>query len=313
MTVVAIDIGGSGSRLVVSDGAAATAEGPPLVVAGDRADHGAVVAALARAAGAVPGPVTTVAIGAAGLISHGEPSALAAVAFDLWSPERVIVASDAYAALVGAWGAGGGAIVAVGTGVVGFGSDLRTTWLRSDGWGYLVGDAGGAAWIGARGIDAGLRAHDHRPGGSARSLDALRSRFGDPRLVPGVLRAAANPATALAQFAPEVTRLAAEGDEVAVEIVRAAGEHLADTGISVLTDGVPPRLAMVGGLAVPDSLLAASFLTAVARQRSDAEVVVGGGTPLEGSLVLALARDGELPIDHPPFVSIHHPSTTGAS
>ncbi|KOG91913.1 ATPase, partial [Streptomyces varsoviensis] len=69
-------------------------------------------------------------------------------------------------AYAGALGQRPGAVVAGGTGMIAIGSDLSREggWRRADGWGHLLGDLGGGAWIGQAGLTAALRAHDGRTG-----------------------------------------------------------------------------------------------------------------------------------------------------
>ena len=314
MTSLAIDIGGSGSRIVAAGGPATSALGPALTVVDGRADHAAIVAALADALGPA-GPVEAVAIGAAGLVAHGDPETVNAAASAAWPGAIVVVASDAVTAVAGAWGDRGGAVVAVGTGSVALGTDLDTVWVRADGWGPLLGDDGGAAWIGSRGLAAGLRARDGRPRGSSALLDALRERYGDPLGVPELVRGAANTATFLASFAPAVTTAAAAGDAVARAIVEAVADELVDTGLSVLHDGVPPRLALLGGLA-GEPAIAERFTRGVRGRRPDVEVAVGTASPLDGALHLARrAAEGRALAPHAPYLSVFTPSThpSGAS
>jgi N-acetylglucosamine kinase-like BadF-type ATPase len=303
MAVIAIDIGGSGSRILATDGYRAKARGPALAAGG----HAAVIAALAGAISPAP-PVDCVAISAASLISRGDPDALVSAVREHWDARVVVLVSDAAAAVVGAWGESGGAVVAAGTGAVGLGTDLERTWVRSDGWGHELGDEGGAAWIGTRGLRAALRALDGRPGGSPALLEAVRESHGDPASLPALLRAAGNPATMLASFAPAVTRTAHAGDSVAAEIVAEAASLLAATGLSVLTPGVPERLALVGGLS-KHPVIAEGFLSAVHARRPALEVVADAGSPLDGALQLArMAAERTLPA-HPPYLVVHSHSS----
>lgn len=310
MTVIAIDIGGSGSRISATDGWEGAATGPALTVVAGRADHPEVVGALARELGSVGGRVTAVAVGAAGLMALGDADSIVAVATALWPGAAVVVASDGVTAVVGAWGIAGGGVVAAGTGVVAFATDLDNRWIRSDGWGHELGDDGGAAWIGRRGLAAGLRALDGRPGGSERLLTAVREHYGDPLALPWLLRSAANAATFLAGFAPAVTEAAGAGDPSAREIVDAAAHELAETGLSVLADGIPPRLALVGGLAA-DPVLTAAFAARVRESHPDLEVGIGTGTPLDGARDLArLAAEGHTLRARPPYLIVASPSTS---
>lgn len=304
MTVLAIDIGGSGSRLLAADGDDRRVSRRPHVVADGRADHAEVVAELAAALGPVQGPVAAVAVGAAGLLAHGDVPAVAAAITSAWPGAVAVIASDAVTAAAAAWGDEGGAVVAAGTGVVGLGTDFAETWLRSDGWGHLLDDAGGAAWIGTRGLRAALRALDDRPGGSAALLAAVEAQIGDARRLPDVVRSAANPATALAAFAPAVTTAARSGDGAARAIVQAAARELADTGLSVVRDGIPPRLALVGGLAAEPEI-AEGFAERVRERRPDIALAVGSATPLDGALALARrAAYGDPLPSHPPFLTV---------
>src|SRR5688572_14534649 len=83
--------------------------------------------------------------------------------------ERVVLTGDVVAAYAGALGPVPGVVVAAGTGAVALGVSADAPgapghWVRSDGWGHLLGDAGSGYWIGRRGLDEALRAHDGRPG-----------------------------------------------------------------------------------------------------------------------------------------------------
>lgn len=308
MAVVAIDIGGSGSR-ITADGRTHVA-GPALTVADGRADHPELVGILARALGPVDATVEAVAVGAAGMVAFGDAKGIAAAVSVAWPGAAVVVASDAVTALLGAWDASGGGVVAAGTGVVAFATDFGSSWLRADGWGHVLGDDGGAAWIGRRGLSAALRAVDGRPGGSGRLLAAIQDRFGDPLRLPELLRSAVNPATLLAGYAPAVTAAAAAGDGVAMQIVDAAARELAETGLSVMRDPIPRRLALVGGLA-SDPAIADVFQTVVRTARPDIEAAVDTGSPLDGALRLArrAAASEALP-QHPPYLSVFAPFPT---
>jgi N-acetylglucosamine kinase-like BadF-type ATPase len=304
MTVVAVDIGGSGSRILLADGREASATGPAV-------RHGAqaeAVAVLARAVGPVPA-VDAVAVSTTGLISSGDPAGILAAIQAEWDPATVLVMSDAVAAVVGAWGEAGGAVVAAGTGVVGFGSDLASTWARVDGWGHELGDDGGGAWIGASGLRAALREFDGRPGGSARLLSAAADTWGDVTRLPEVIRHAENPATVLGAFAPQVSAAAEAGDPLAAGILADAGTRLARTGLAALVAGVPRRLALTGGLAGV-ARVAGAFLDTVRAAQPDLEVVTGptAGSPLQGALRLARGAAERTPAPHPPYLFVHHRS-----
>ncbi|EFE72704.1 conserved hypothetical protein, partial [Streptomyces filamentosus NRRL 15998] len=163
----------------------------------------------APADGASAGAVAAAAIGAAGMATLGDrlraelPGALA----DALGVRRVALAADAVTAYAGAVGQRPGAVVAGGTGMIALGTDLKE-WHRADGWGHLLGDSGGGAWIGRAGLDAAMRAHDGRRGGSAALLDRLRAVFGPAEELPGLLYPRSDRPAVLASFAPEVAACA---------------------------------------------------------------------------------------------------------
>src|SRR5699024_6865381 len=100
-----------------------------------------------------------------------DPTAVHAALRSIAPCATTVVCSDAVTALASVHGLVGGGVVAAGTGVIGFGGDFRGIWRRVDGWGHVLGDEGGGAWIGTQGLRAALRAHDGRRAGS----EALRA------------------------------------------------------------------------------------------------------------------------------------------
>lgn len=305
MSLLAVDIGGSGSRIRVTGVTPVEVKGPALAVRSGRPDYASVLETLAGSIPADQAP-DIVAVGAAGVLSLGDPEEIARLAGRLWRTARIVVVPDVLAGLVGAWGLEGGAIVAAGTGAIGMSTDFRNVWRRSDGWGHLLGDAGSGAWIGARGLDASLRRLDRRAGGSELLLTAARDLLGDPEGLPAMVRSAANEASVLASFAPSVISAAEAGDDIAIQILDQAGWRLAETATSLLADGVPQRVALVGGIAAAGDLVTASFRRGVEAAVPNVELVIGGGEILDG--VEAVARhvlSGELAESRPRYVSIY--------
>lgn len=201
------------------------------------------LAPMARglAAEAGIGRLDTAVVGAAGLASLGDALRAelpAALAREL-GVRRVALAADAVTAYVGALGPRPGAVVAAGTGLIAVGTDL-TGWRRADGWGHLLGDCGGGAWIGRAGLEAALRAHDGRDNGSGRLLELAEEMFGPAALLPGRLYPRTDRAAVLASFAPRVAECA-DGDAVAADILRAAARHMADSAAAVCPKTGPGR------------------------------------------------------------------------
>lgn len=246
--------------------------------------------------------LAAVAVGAAGMATLGD--GLRAELPDALKRElgvtRLALAGDAVTAYAGALGQRPGAVVAAGTGLIALGTDL-TAWRRADGWGHLLGDSGGGAWIGRAGLDAAMRAHDGRRGGSAALLDEAEKRFGPAGELPGRIYPRADRPAALASFAPDVARCAGH-DPVAAGILRDAARHIAEAAAAVCpADG--GEVALTGGLLNMGEPLLGPLRAELAEQLPGATVVSAAGDPLNGSLVIAdalaagdlrLPREGRL-------------------
>ncbi|MEV6122131.1 BadF/BadG/BcrA/BcrD ATPase family protein [Streptomyces sp. NPDC052077] len=293
---LAVDSGGSGLRAVVGTVRRGPLErrasrepvrtGPRGIDPGHFLEQ-VVPMARALAAGSGAGRLTTVAVGAAGMATLGDalraelPGALAREL----GARVVALAADAVTAYVGALGPRPGAVVAAGTGLIATGTDL-VRWRRADGWGHLLGDCGGGAWIGRAGLEAALRAHDGRDGGSAALLARARERFGPVTGLPGALYPRSDRPAVLASFAPDVAACA-DGDPVAAGILRAAAGHLADSAAAVCPAGDGALVAVTGGLLKLGSPLTAPLDEELSRRLPRARRTAAGGDPLHGALRLA--------------------------
>ncbi|MFI9726863.1 N-acetylglucosamine kinase [Streptomyces sp. NPDC052092] len=294
---LAVDSGGSGLRAVVGvrgRGALARAVSDVPVRTGDRGlDPGHFMEQLvpmARALCAEAGleRLGTAVIGAAGLASLGDslraelPGGLAREL----GVDRVALAADAVTAYVGALGPRPGAVIAAGTGLIAVGTDLAG-WRRADGWGHLLGDCGGGAWIGRAGLEAALRAHDGRDGGSARLLAAAEELFGPVTGLPGQVYPRDDRAAVLASFAPRVGACAADGDPVAVDVLRAAARHMADSAAAVCPAEGERVVGCTGGLFGLGAALVGPLDERLAERLPGVRRVGAEGDPLHGAVRIA--------------------------
>ncbi|MFG2792489.1 N-acetylglucosamine kinase [Streptomyces sp. NPDC048419] len=295
--VLAVDSGGSGLRVVIGS----TERGPlgrretrePVHTGARGIDPGHFMAQLVpmvrelRAESGV-GALRTAAVGTAGLASLGEalraelPGALARE----FGIRSVALVADAVTGYVGALGPHPGAVVAAGTGLIAVGTDL-TRWRRADGWGHLLGDCGGGAWIGRAGLEAALRAYDGRPGGSAGLMARAEELFGPMRGLPGRLYPREDRPAVLATFAPQVAALA-DGDPVAAGILRSAARHMAESAAAVCPDAGEPRVSVTGGLLKMGDPLLVPLKEELAERLPHAPLVPAAGDPLAGSVRIAL-------------------------
>ncbi|MFC9463247.1 N-acetylglucosamine kinase [Streptomyces coelicoflavus] len=292
---LAVDSGGSGLRVVVGGDA-----GPPgrrvsrePVRTGPRGiDPGHLLGQLLPMARALTeetgvARLGTVVVGAAGMATLGDalraelPGALAREL----GVRTVALAADAVTAYVGALGPRAGAVVAAGTGLIAVGTDL-SRWRRADGWGHLLGDCGSGAWIGRAGLEAALRAHDGREGGSARLLARAEARFGPAAGLPGQVYPRSDRPAVLASFAPEVAACAAS-DRVAAGILRAAARHMADSAAAVCPAVGEPRVAVTGGLLRMGDPLLGPLGEELAKRLPQARRTTAEGDPLDGSVRIA--------------------------
>ncbi|MFI9248855.1 N-acetylglucosamine kinase [Streptomyces sp. NPDC053069] len=293
---LAVDSGGSGLRVAVGvpgRAPAAERESREPVRTGargiDPAHLMAQLVPLARASAAEAGisRLETAVIGAAGFASLGDalraelPGALAREL----GVRQVALAADAVTAYVGALGPRPGAVLAAGTGLIAVGTDL-TAWHRADGWGHLLGDCGSGAWIGRAGLEAALRAHDGRDGGSAPLLARAEEQFGPVRGLPGLVYPRSDRPAVLASFAPQVAACAAQ-DPTAAGILRAAARHMAESAAAVCPAEGTPRVALTGGLFRLGDPLLNPLREELAGRLPHARQVPAEGDPLHGAVRIA--------------------------
>jgi N-acetylglucosamine kinase-like BadF-type ATPase len=293
--IVAVDIGGSGSRVrLVGPGVRREVQARRVRSIGVRGiDVAALVNALNAAVAQLraqcgAGEVDGIGIGIRGLLRLADDVSGLRDELSRWLGARVIVlASDAVTAHVGALGLEPGAVVAAGTGVVALGTDLERRWKLVDGWGHLLGDCGGGAWVGGAGLRAALRACDGRLGGSRALLDRLVARYGPPERLPRLVYPHPDHAQRMAAFATDVAAAARDGDLVAARIWEHAGHHLAETAAAALVDALPPTVSWSGGLFSAGELLTGPFRQALTRLRPDAVIAPSIGGSLDGAETLA--------------------------
>ena len=262
---VGIDGGGTHTRVLVVDeqGAElATADGPGSAIRPGEASRSATIIreATQRAlAGLADRPVRALCVGVAGAGRDEERDTLQASLETDRVAGSIVVLTDAEIAIEDAFGAGPGILLTAGTGSIAYGKGPTGVMARCGGWGPVIGDEGGGAWIGRRALGVAAASADGREPESALAgaivaalnLDSLE------KLIPWA--ASATPAD-LGKLAPVVLEVAATGDLRANSLVTLGVEELA---LHVRTlarrlfsdERAAFRLAMHGGLLAPKSLL----------------------------------------------------------
>ena len=293
--VVGIDGGGTATRVLILDergGALGRAEGGPALTdrPGAPIDIETVADTVARAAAAagIELPAAALCAGFAGVGRELERGAVeAALAGRLAARARVI--TDAEAAFFDAFADGPGLLLIAGTGSIALGRGEDGREARTGGWGTLLGDEGSGYDIGLSALRAAARATDGR-GRPTDLLARLLAELGLARPEELIRWASGARKTAVAALAPSVCELAAQGDEVAAEIVAAVVASLAAHVDALLARlgpwSAPPGLALAGGLLAPGGRLRGAVVAAVAEYAcvvSDTQV-----EPVRGAARLAL-------------------------
>ncbi len=164
---------------------------------------------------------------------------------------NALLSGDGYTALVGAFGSAPGALLSIGTGVVGCRFDAAGTFTQLGGWGFLAGDRGGGAWMGLQLVTAWL---EHRDGmgegeGTPTLWRAVAERLGTERRdILGWLRTARP--DRFAALVPDLLRQADQGCDVAVRLRNEAVGHIARLALAISGDADLP-VVLSGGLAAP--------------------------------------------------------------
>lgn len=246
-----------------------------------------------------PETIDAVCAGLAGMLGGaGQAPEVAEGLTRLLGVERVVLTGDVVAAYAGALGSTPGVVVAAGTGAVALGLASSGTgdsfgpgnWVRTDGWGHLLGDAGSGYWIGRRGLEEALRAHDGRSG-SAVLAGLAENHFGPLDSVPSRIAAAPSPPAVVAAFAAQVADAARSGDAPSRAIwAQAAGELAGTTSACarrLFPAGTPVPVSWAGGLFAADDLMLEPFLGRLAELLPDAIPVPPAGDALDGAASLA--------------------------
>lgn len=246
---IGVDGGASKTRVVALDsdgGVLGEAHGPAATLNGRADTAWATIVDTIRAIA----PLADLDLREAGVVVGiaGTEIAPACRAFIAAAPGMAAldVVSDAHIACAGAHALADGAVVAVGTGVVGFcRHDGATT--RAGGWGFPHDDRGSGAWLGMEAVGHALAVADGR-----RARDRLAERLlADFDNDPGALAGWACSANAgdFAEYAPAVIERANAGEPGADALLDAAGRHVSDVARALIGSRADLALALTGGLA----------------------------------------------------------------
>lgn len=209
-----------------------------------------------------------------------------------------VLENDALAALASGTVGGGGVGLIAGTGSVAVAAGRDGGPVQVGGWGWLLGDEGGASWIGLEGLRAAARAIDGTGPTTilvetlpawlaAASLQHLR----DDLTRDGLDR------RRVAALAEAVVAAADAGDVVAAAIADDAADRLASLVMAALRAAPflesDERLVVPsGGVVRPGGRIITRLRDALANAVPDVRVVLPEVPPVVGAFYLALSEHG---------------------
>jgi N-acetylglucosamine kinase-like BadF-type ATPase len=232
--VVGIDGGGTKTRALLADDRGeqiAEAVGAGSAVRPREIDRSAdIIAGVVREVMENGGRATerprVLCVGVAGVGREPERLALLDALVARQLAEEVVVQTDFAVALEDAFGDGPGVLLIAGTGSSALGRGPTGETARCGGWGPIIGDEGGGAWIGRKALSVVAAASDGREPETALTGAVLTAAEASEASELIRWAAAATPGT-LATLAPVVMSVADSGDLRANAIVSLAVEELA--------------------------------------------------------------------------------------
>jgi N-acetylglucosamine kinase-like BadF-type ATPase len=202
---------------------------------------------------------------------------------------------DGDIALYGATDGQPGLVVIAGTGSICCGRNRQGKQVCAGGWGPIVGDEGGAAWIARKGLQAVAHAADERGPKTALTAAALMYfKVTTPDDLSTAIYSPAMTNDRLAGFGRDVVRVARAGDEVAIEILQEAGRELAIAATAVIkrlrmqNDKFP--VAAVGGVYGAGELILESMREEIEKTAKGAVISEPLFSPVVAAARLAHAR-----------------------
>jgi glucosamine kinase len=245
------------------------------------------------AAGITPAQVAHTCVGGSGA-ARPELAALVRGFLGEILSTPIEVVGDIQTSLEAAFDNGPGVIVIAGTGSIAYGRNVEGETGRAGGWGFAVGDEGSAHWIGRSAVTAILRAADTFGAGNLSAENAsqlaraLMTEWQVRSLTDLALTASAVPPPDFAGLFPAVAN---STDELATEILRAAGRELARivslVSLRLFRDERPVPVAMIGGVFRHSKLVRDVFYNELRQLDSRAEIRGEIVDPVIGALRLA--------------------------
>jgi len=290
---VGIDVGGTHTRILVSDGGEPLGEATAMTASWR---HGVLFSDeqnAARLLALVPGDVVGRADVPIVVGAHGVDNRSGCDLLTTWlrrlHPGPVLVVNDSE--LFGpAVGVSHAIAVVCGTGSIVVGRDSEGELVKVGGFGWILGDPAAAPSLVREAVIAIMEADDEgeAPGVLAQSLMA---HYGSPDPVElGYDFTDDAGITNWGSLAPLVFQAADAGDHVAVRVIERDGARLAADVQTLRAKGVDSNVVVAsGGVITAQPRLEAVFTDALRRLDPDIEIHVLRDPPAKGALALARA------------------------
>ncbi len=176
--------------------------------------------------------------------------------------------------------------VVSGTGSIAVGVLANGDGVYAGGWGWLLGDEGGATWLVREAVRAALRAADL--GVEDVLFDCLAAAAGVNSVRRLPLLMMTTPPTVWAGFAAAIFRAADQGSALAERVIARAGHELAELVETVIRKGALAEAVVAGGGTIAGQpRLADAFVAEVRGNRPAMDVLVHTGEPVRGAVELA--------------------------
>jgi N-acetylglucosamine kinase-like BadF-type ATPase len=202
---------------------------------------------------------------------------------------QVVVVNDAEL-LVPASGRAAGIGVIAGTGSIAVTRDADGRLLTAGGWGWVLGDEGGAAGLVREAVRAVLGRLDRGDPPDPLGRRLLRTFAAADGAQLAMAVTAAPSAAWLGERVIEVFHAAEEGSTLGALVIRQAGEQLADLVDRLVGRGVPSTEVVAGGsVLLSQPRLGEAFLGALGAGHPELSVDLLDRPPVYGALALAAA------------------------
>ncbi len=220
------------------------------------------------------------------------------VVADAIRSENLLVTDDAVIALSGALAGEPGIIAIAGTGSIAFGRNAERETVRAGGWGYIFGDEGSAFDVVRQSLRAALRQAEGW--GSATLLSEMllqETGAADMNSVLHLFYTPDWPRSRVAELAVLVDRDAENGDPLAQQILRNAGQQLGSLTFAIKRQLWPDEQTIaavyVGGL-FNSGFVLESYIESCERNGCDVRVPLmppAAGALLEAYRLAGLSPD----------------------